>query len=253
MKLTERVRSTFNTTASFLSRSVGTAEQTKAWLDLPHDGMAKVLAEHQGRSVHKWMHFPDIYERYFHGYRGSDVRMLEIGVSHGGSLELWRKYFGEKATIFGVDINPACANRFDPPNQVRIGSQADPEFLRSVVAEMGAPDIILDDGSHVGEHQRISFETLFPLLREGGLYAIEDLHTAYWPGEWEGGYRRPGSGIEQVKQMIDDMHGWYHDKPQITSARTEIGAIHVHDSVVVIEKTRRDPPTQITMGTPALA
>ncbi len=70
----------------------------------------------------------------------------------------------------------------DAPNQVRIGSQDDPAFLRSVIDEMGSPDIILDDGSHVSDHQKISFETLWPLLKVGGLYVIEDLHTAYFPG-----------------------------------------------------------------------
>jgi len=54
--------------------------------------------------------------------------MLEIGVSFGGSLEMWREYFGPEATIFGIDIDPECANRFARPNQVRIGSQDDPRL-----------------------------------------------------------------------------------------------------------------------------
>jgi hypothetical protein len=70
--------------------------------------------------------------------------------------------------------------------QVRIGSQADPEFLQYVIDEMGAPDVILDDGSHSIEHQEITFRTLFPQLKGGGLYVAEDLHTAYRTAGAEG-------------------------------------------------------------------
>lgn len=196
-----------------------------------------------GRLVHKWRHYLPIYERHLGGYRGKPFRMLEIGVFQGGSLELWRRYFGPEATLYGVDINPDCAGFVDAPNQVRIGSQADPDFLRSVIGEMGGLDIVLDDGSHVASHQRASFDALFPLLAEGGLYMIEDTHTAYWP-TWEGGHRRPGTAIEFAKELIDEMHGWYHGK----QARQDIGAISFHDSIIVIEKARQERPGHIQVG-----
>lgn len=206
---------------------------------------AKLFFAHHGRVVHKWIHYLDIYDRHFSQYRNTPVKMLEIGVFKGGSLELWREYFGPDATIFGVDINPECAAFVTPPNQVRIGSQDDPEFLRSVVREMGTPDIILDDGSHIARHMRASFDTLFPLLREGGLYLMEDLHTSYVPVPYEGGYRRKGTAIERIKDMIDDMHGWYHTKPTTTPARDQIGAIHMYDSLVVLEKRAIQRPAGI--------
>ncbi|MEA3003164.1 MAG: hypothetical protein QOH81_1952 [Sphingomonadales bacterium] len=198
----------------------------------------------RGRTVHKWLHYLEIYERYFAKYRGTPVRMLEIGVSEGGSLDLWREYFGRDAVIFGIDVNPDCAGRVTAPNQVRIGSQDDPAFLCSVVDEMGPPDIILDDGSHVGRHQRTSFDTLFPLLADGGLYVIEDMHTSYWP-DYEGGYRRAGTAVEFLKQMVDDLHGWYHRSPRATPARDWIKAMHVYDSIVVIEKGKVQRPGHI--------
>lgn len=214
---------------------------------------AKLFYAHKGRLTHKWIHYLDIYERHFAPYRNTPVRMLEIGVSEGGSLELWRKYFGPDATVFGIDINPQCATRVTPPNQVRIGSQTDPQFLRSVVGEMGLPDIILDDGSHVATHQSVSFNTLFPLLQDGGLYVIEDLHTSYFPGlgkrgGFEGGYRRKGSAIEYAKEMIDDMHAWYHNKKATTPTKGLVGAIHFYDSMVVIEKRRVDRPSHMLIG-----
>jgi hypothetical protein len=211
------------------------------------DGLPKLFFAHHGRVVHKWIHYLDIYERHFAQYKNTPVKMLEIGVFMGGSLELWRDYFGPEATLFGIDIDPECASRVSPPNQVRIGSQADAKFLRSVVDELGAPDIILDDAAHIGRLQRASFDVLFPLLKEGGLYVIEDLHTAYWRGVYEGGYRRKGSGIEFIKEMIDDMHAWYHNKSTMTPAKEQIGAIHVYDSVVVIEKRKIKPPGYIKL------
>ena len=210
--------------------------------------LAKLFFEHRGRLVDKWLHYLPVYERYLDPYRATDMAMMEIGVFRGGSLELWREYLGEDARIFGVDIDPACAELVDPPNQVRIGSQADPDFLRGVVAEMGRLDIVLDDGSHVAEHQRASFATLFPLLEEGGLYIIEDLHTAYWRGYWSGGYRRRGTAVEMVKTLIDDMHHWYHGRRFATAGKGQVAAIHVHDSIVVIEKARSTPPIRTQAG-----
>ncbi|HEX8241599.1 MAG TPA: class I SAM-dependent methyltransferase [Allosphingosinicella sp.] len=196
--------------------------------------LARLFFAHEGRQVHKWTHYFQHYERHFAPYRGTPVKMLEIGVFRGGSLELWRKYFGPEAVLYGVDIEPGCADLVSPPNQVRIGSQDDPAFLRSVVAEMGGLDIVLDDGSHIGRHQTASFAALFPLLRDGGLYVIEDLHSSYWPGALEGGYRRPGTAIELVKTLIDDMHARFHRKG-VRSAGQIVG-IHIYDSIVFIEK-----------------
>jgi hypothetical protein len=210
-------------------------------------GIGKLFFAHHGRLIHKWVHYLDIYERHFAPYRNTPVKMIELGVFMGGSLELWREYFGADARIFGIDLDSECAHRVTPPNEVRIGSQADAKFLRSVVDELGAPDIILDDASHVGRLQRASFDALFPLLREGGLYVIEDLCTSYWRGIYEGGYRRKGTGIEFIKEMIDDMHAWYHGKATRTPAQHHIGAIHVYDSLVVIEKRDIKPPRSIKL------
>jgi Methyltransferase domain len=201
-----------------------------------------------GPIVHKWHHYLPIYDRYLTPWRGRPVRMLEIGVSRGGSMALWRKFLGPDAVLFGIDIDPGCAAFNGQAAEVRIGSQADPDFLRAVVEEMGGLDIVLDDGSHVSKHIRASLDTLYPLLADGGLYIIEDLHACYW-GNFGGGYRRAGSFIEVVKEMIDDMHHWYHDKGQeIAATAGYLGAMHVHDSLVVLEKIAVTPPRHTQRG-----
>jgi hypothetical protein len=246
-KLTKAVAlATRNRTPDFSSFSLS---PTEAQTRCPDDAgpLQRYFFANRGRVAHKWLHYLPIYERLLGKYRGTPVRMLEIGVAKGGSLEMWRSYFGPQATIFGIDIKPSCAEVADPPNQVRIGSQADPQFLASVVAEMGPPDIILDDGSHVASHQRASLRALWPELSPGGLYIIEDLHTSYWL-EFEGGYRRPGTGIEMIKALIDDLHGWYHCRGPKYLSQDEIGSIQVFDSIAVIEKVNRPRPAHVKTG-----
>ena len=202
----------------------------------------------EGPVVHKWHHYLPIYDRYLTPWRGRPVRMLEIGVSRGGSMQLWRRFLGPDAVLFGIDIDPACAVFDGQSAQVRIGSQTDTGFLRRVIAEMGGVDIVLDDGSHASAHIRASLDVLFPLLSNGGLYLIEDLHACYWRS-FGGGYRRRGSFIEVVKTMVDDMHHWYHTQGErIAATMGHLGAIHVYDSLVVLEKASVTPPRHSQRG-----
>lgn len=202
---------------------------------------AEIFFENENQVVNKWLHYLPIYERIFGKYSGKPIRFLEIGVFRGGSMNLWREYFGPEARIFGVDINPDCAQFDGISGQVRIGSQDDPDFLRRVVAEMGGVDVVLDDGSHVASHQRASFEALFPLLNEGGLYVIEDLHTSYWPG-FEGGLGRAGTGVEFLKGQIDAMHRHYFTQgTNCSDTMVPIRSIQFFDSVAVVEKQAQQP------------
>lgn len=210
--------------------------------------MHRAFYQNKGAVVNKWRHYPAIYDRYLSRFRNKKTKILEIGVSGGGSLQLWREYFGQDATIFGIDINPACAMFDGAAGKVRIGSQADPSFLRSVAEEMGGIDIVIDDGSHVASHQRASFETLFPIINDDGVYICEDTHTAYWRGEFEGGYRRPSNFIEYCKRLIDDIHADFHNKPaRLKGANRTIGGVHFYNSVIVVEKNTQLPPLQIAV------
>ena len=211
--------------------------------------LERIFWNHEGPVVHKWLHYFEIYERYFRPWRGKPVRFLELGVSDGGSLEMWREYLGEQATIFGIDIDERCAAFDGKAGQVRIGSQTDVGFLNSVVAEMGGLDIVVDDGSHDSVHIRKSLATLFPHLSQNGIYLVEDLHAAYWT-RYSGGYRRPASFISTAKKIVDDIHHWYHDRsltfPELSG---KVGAIHFHDSIVVLEKADGKRPQHHRKGT----
>lgn len=126
------------------------------------------------------------YDTHFAPRRDEPLTVLEIGVggyddpSKGGeSLRMWKEYF-PRARVFGIDVADKSAVEEDRIRVFR-GSQQDAAFLEQVVAETGPLDIVIDDGSHRNADVVASFEALFPRLREGGIYAVEDTQTSYWP------------------------------------------------------------------------
>jgi len=133
-------------------------------------------------------------------------------------------------------------------DRVRIGSQVDKNFLGAVIKEMGGVDIVLDDGSHRMEHIPVSLKYLFPHLSDGGIYMIEDLHTAYWKS-FGGGYRVKNSFFSYISELIDDIHHWYHKKGvRHCDISNYCAGIHIHDSIVVLEKGKVYPPVHSKNG-----
>lgn len=129
-----------------------------------------------GRQIDKWAHYGQIYDRHF-AHRATAVkRVLEIGVDHGGSLQLWKEVF-PNALIVGVDINPACKQYEEDRIQIEIGDQADSGFWASLWDHYTGFDIVIDDGSHDREHQSVSFNALWRQTRM--VYLIEDCHGPY--------------------------------------------------------------------------
>src|SRR4051812_27718854 len=117
--------------------------------------------KHDGRLIHKWDHYFEIYDRHFSNYRGKNINMLEIGISHGGSLQLWKEYFGEGVNIYAIDVNPECKKFEDEKVKVFIGSQSDSAFLNTVIQNIPKLDIIIDDGGHTMKQRIISFQVLY--------------------------------------------------------------------------------------------
>lgn len=204
------------------------------------------------RVCQKWDHYFEIYEECFAKFvRKDGLRFLEIGVSQGGSLQLWRDYFGPTATIVGVDIEPT-STRFNEPEHntfVRVGSQSDPAFLEQVAAEFGPFDIILDDGGHTMEQQITSFETLFKHLKPVAVYMVEDCHTSYHT-QFGGGLRQPGTFIEFAKVKIDEVQGFHiHSDPaMITSVTHRVRSIRYYDSIVAFCLEPIAPPSMVQTG-----
>ena len=192
----------------------------------------------QGRMIHKWAHYFPIYQRHFERFKGRPFVMWEIGCGDGGSLAMWQRFFGPFVQVIGIDIRPEC-RQFESHNiHVRIGDQSDERFLSEILNEFDAPSIVIDDGSHVMDHVNATFSFLYEKVQQDGVYAVEDLHTAYWP-EYGGGLRAEGSFIERCKSLIDEINGqWTPDKVALTNFTRTTISMSFYDSIVVFEKGR---------------
>jgi hypothetical protein len=206
-----------------------------------------------GRLLVKWRHYFDIYHRHFQRYRGKPCTVLEIGVYHGGSLEMWREYFGPQARIIGVDIEPRARALSAPGTEIVIGDQGDPSFLAELAQRAGAIDVLIDDGGHLMGQQIQTLLNLYPAIAADGVYLCEDVHTSYWQ-EFGGGMARPGTFIELTKRLIDQLNAWHSEDPAALvpdGFTASADSITFYDSVVVIEKRPRTPPETCRSGTPA--
>jgi len=197
-----------------------------------------------GKLIHKWQHYFDIYDRHFSRFRGTEVHIVEFGVFHGGSLQMWKHYFGERAKIYGIDIDPRCKQLEEPQVEIFIGDQEDRDFLRSLRDKIPRIDILLDDGGHTMKQQIHTFEELFPAIDPNGVYLCEDMHTSYWE-EWQGGYKKAGSFIEYSKNFIDYINAWHSRDPyqfQVSEFTRSASSLHYYDSILAIEKRPIEPP-----------
>ena len=203
----------------------------------------------QKNIIHKWDHYFDIYHKHFKEYIGRECVVLEIGISNGGSLQMWKDYFGEKAVIYGVDIDPKCKEFEEDNIEIFIGSQSDREFLRDLKLNIPKVDILIDDGGHAMDQQLTTFDELFDHINYGGLYLCEDTHTSYWE-EFGGGLRKSGTFIEFTKTLIDKLHGWHHRDlhSDFSDLTQNMNSLHFYDSIFIVQRKRRTRPMQVMSG-----
>ncbi|MBL6598422.1 MAG: class I SAM-dependent methyltransferase [Alphaproteobacteria bacterium] len=225
--------------------------------------LREIYENHRGRQAMKWDHYLDIYQRYLEPYRGTGAHILEIGVFKGGSLQIWREYFGDDARLTAIDNDPETQKVVDEDMMLFIGGQGDPEFLATVRDTVPSFDIVIDDGSHVSSDQIASFECLFPHLNERGLYIVEDVHAGYWPT-----HTSPGSPtfIDFASDLVNSQHSWYQHEVGIrsfaeppsrrakarpsTEFARQVEALHFHDSILIIEKCPHPAPWVRMFGAP---
>ena len=190
--------------------------------------------------VNKWHHYLPIYENYFSAYLDKNINFLEIGVADGGSLEMWSKYFSKNSKIYGIDINEECKKYENENIKVFIGDATDSRFLKdNIFTSVNYFDIILDDGSHKMEDIKQSLINLYPKLKVGGLYIIEDLHTSYWP-KFNGGINKKDNFFNYIKNIIDDMHFDFHKHGDYKTIVKDSGyGLHIYNSLVIIEKREK--------------
>jgi hypothetical protein len=162
----------------------------------------------------------DEYNRLFDAHREQPVRLLEIGVQNGGSLEIWSKFFSNAEKIIGCDINPDCAQlQFDDPKIAVVVADANTDEAERHILELSpAFDLIIDDGSHHSADIVRSFARYFSHVSDGGLYVAEDLHCSYWK-DFDGGIFHPYSSIAFFKRLADVIN---HDHWGVDKTRCEL-------------------------------
>lgn len=209
--------------------------------------LKKYFDNNTDRVIHKWGHYFEIYDRHFSAYRNKEIVVLEIGVFQGGSLQMWKHYFGPKAKIYGIDIDPDCKKYEEENVEVFIGSQSDKNFLRDLKQKIPPIDILIDDGGHTMNQLKTSFDELFDHVKGDGIYALEDLHTCYWIN-YGGGKKRAGSFIEYSKNFIDDLHAWHSPSLTINKFTKSIYSLHYYDSIIIVEKRMMQEPVSLSSG-----
>ncbi|WP_211336417.1 class I SAM-dependent methyltransferase [Nocardia tenerifensis] len=212
-------------------------------LTIPRDDLGALCSSSGSDKWASFHWYTGHYEREFAPYRDEPVRILEIGIGGfdgdlgGGSLRMWKRYF-HRGQIFGLDLFDKSALN-EPRLTALVCDQSDPAALAALAREHGPFDIVIDDGSHENQHVRISFDALFPFVRPGGLYVIEDMQTAYIPrmGGTEGPSAGPDTSIGLIKRLVDDLH--YHEhSPAVapTVTQRDVVGVRAYRNIAFVEK-----------------
>jgi hypothetical protein len=144
-----------------------------------------------------------VYEELLSKYRGKNITFVEVGVLNGGSLFMWRDYFGPKARIIGLDFNP-LAKRWEKDGfEIHIGSQSDSIFWADFYNSVGMIDVLLDDGGHTNEQQIMTTYQSIPFIKDEGVLIVEDVHASYFR---DFGNPSPYSFINYAKLFIDGVN-----------------------------------------------
>ena len=197
--------------------------------DSPNPLRAYFDAVQEGPGVWKWLHYFEPYHRHLQKFVGRPVTVVEVGIYSGGSLPMWRHYFGQGCRVHGVDIQEECKVYEDSQTTIHIGDQADRGFWRRFRESVPSVDVLIDDGGHQAEQQMVTLEEMLPHLRPGGVYLCEDVH----------GIGNPFAAF--VHALADELNVFAPTtQPTLVSAPTQfqaaVSAVHFYPFVVVIEK-----------------
>lgn len=201
--------------------------------------LQQIYQNHQDKVADKWQLYLVEYERLFSPYRHKEVRLLEIGVQNGGSLEIWSRYFEKGILFLGCDINQECGSLHyeDPRIKVVTGDVNNGDTRRSIIQQSHAFEIIIDDGSHLSADIIRAFSNYFDNVNDGGVFVVEDLHCSYWQ-EFEGGLYYPYSSMAFFKRLADiiNQQHWGNE----SNIKAGIEEFIQHFSLSLSEKTLRE-------------
>ena len=182
----------------------------------------------------KWSNYFEIYEKLFKKFINKKITFVEIGVGNGGSLLMWKKFFGNKARIIGIELNPDAKKLEKFGFEIFIGDQADPLFWKKFYQKVGKIDILLDDGGHKNIQQITSFMESYNHINPKGIIVIEDTHTSYMKKK---GFKNPSSYsfINFCNFIIENLHRRNPSlNKKLNTLSEKIDSIFFYDSIVSI-------------------
>lgn len=210
------------------------------------DGLALKAGTDKSSQSH---HYTKAYAQYFSPLKEKPIKFLEIGIGEGSSVKLWENYF-PNAELHFIDIGSTYIKYFSERSHYHFIDQTNAMGLKTFGDQTGLFDIIIDDGGHSMMQQLVSFQTLFPYVKPGGLYVIEDLHTSYWSYLYGGsgilGKSGPGTTVGFLQSLVDELNyvgaatGCADAKKApitiMNYYREHIDSIHFYSSLCIIEK-----------------
>ncbi len=224
------------------------------------ESLATLYGNHRGKVSQRWESYLTVLDRTLGERRHDPVRLLEIGVQNGGSLEVWASYLPEARVLVGTDIDPRCgALTFtDPRIRLVVGDVTDPAVQQQVADHADRFDVIIDDGSHRSSDIIDTFVALYPLLEDGGVYVIEDLHCSYY-ASYGGGLFTQRSALGFLRRLVDVVNHdhWGLERtagqhlqplvdqplpPSFIDALPTIASVAFHDSMGVIRRDHGPRP-----------
>ena len=215
-------------------------------------GNLTALAKIYGSDKYGGHFYTPHYNSHFNKFRLKKIKLLEIGVggyespiAGADSLRMWKKFF-PFGNIFSLDIYDKSKLE---ESRIKIfqGSQIDTSFLNEMCNEIGELDLIIDDGSHINEHVIKSFEFLFPKLKIGGIYVIEDTQTSYWEeyGGTSDDFNKEGTIYHYFKKLLDSLN---HEEFMLPNYKKNyfdkhIISMHFYHNMIFIYKGINNEPS----------
>lgn len=173
------------------------------------DDLSLLAKKYRTDKAPLYHNYTPIYHSYFKSFRNEPIKLLEIGFKRGASARMWEEYFPH-AELHFIDISNNFIEQYGKDLSSRchlhVANQENVEQLRNFLKIAGHNfDVIIDDGGHSMKQQITSFKILFPAVKSGGVYIIEDLHTSYWKkfGGY-GSFDQPKTGIGTTMQLLKD-------------------------------------------------
>ena len=216
--------------------------------------LAEIFLNNTFGECHKWSHYLEIYNKHLSTYRGKSPVILEIGVRSGGSLGLWRNYFGPKAIIIGVDIEQSCASLSKDGFEIYIGNQSDLTLLQRILDQHLSIDIVIDDGSHITADMIKTFEFLYPRINKEAIYIVEDIVPSIVESRDSGN----PSFLEYASELLLQLNLGFGDESIIASINESLTDKIIESKQVISDvlhpsASKFPNPNQFTTSTKSLS